>query len=576
MGRTVCPELVGLAGPFTRIARAMSSEWRVHIVPSGARCDTDGEVIHIPFTSDYLPSEMRQVLHGLLDHEVCHVAEERRHREAARKTPIQLLNAESDRRARLLFNVVEDVRIEKRYSRQYVGVAQNIAALNLKAAGDAATMPYQSWWKGFAAAMILRAHDLPADWAEDDFGEYLAACEPELERMRDGVGEWGDASYELAKSIFAKVKDRAEEERKPEGEGDGAAKKGEGGDEGDGESDASRSPDDEPDGFDMLEGVRGALEEYVIHDARAHRRYIPHPKAHALDAVQESEENLAVYEGARSEVMPQIRALRQRQRALVSSWVRRKIRPGLERGHVDDTVLSDVRLGATDVFAELTRKRLLNTAITGLVDCSGSMGDNRRSDHGAYYALRTAVALAESWSSLGIANEWLGFTAFDYVSTGIAPADLTGPFFCRPPLRHLVFKAFDEPLRDVRARFGGIIGRGSNVDGEAVVWAWRRLMARTEKRRILVVICDGQPATWNGCADQQEVADELALQTHLRDAVSMATKSGIEVIGIGAGTPTPRAYFNRDTGAKFVHVRSIATLAFDVYKVMSQRVTDLA
>lgn len=573
----VCHELIGLVGPFTRIARAMSAEWGVRIVPSGSRCDTDGEMIRIPFTSDYLPSEMRQVLHGLLDHEVCHVAEERRHRKMSRATPMDVLRDETDKRVQLLLNVVEDVRIEKYYSKRYIGVAENLAALNLEASKDCAAR--EGWWKRFSAALIVSAHGLDVSWAEEDLGAYLEAVEPELRQMRDGVGPWVDASLDVARRIFDKVKHVHEQQKEraksEEGTEEGAEESTEEGAEESAEE-SGPSPDDDVDNPDVLEATRAGLEQYVIHDAVSNKRYIPHPKAHALDAIEVVDENLSTYVAARAEVLPQIRALRQKQRALVSSWTRRKVRPGLQRGDVDEHVLAGARVGETDLFAELTRKLLLNTAITGLVDLSGSMGGNRAPGNGAYYALRTAIALAESWSALRISNEWLGFTAQDVVDTGIVPADLDGPFFCRPPTLHLVIKAFDESMRTARARFGGIYGRGSNIDGEAVLWAWQRLIVRREKRKILVVINDGRPASWNSCLDQQEYADEVALQSHLRDAVRMATKSGIEVIGIGAGTDSPRAFYNKDTGAKFVHVRTISTLAVDVFKVMKQRITRFA
>lgn len=592
MGK-VCPELVGLAGPFTRIARAMSAEWGVRIVPSGSKCDTDGEMIRVPFTADYLPREMRQVLHGMLDHEVCHVAEERRHRKMTRRTPVEMLRAETDKRVQLLFNVVEDVRIEKRYSAQYVGVAQNLAVLNLKAASDwSAANVAAGWWKTFSASLILLAHGLDAAWAEAEFGDYLRLVGDELDQMRSGVGEWADASLDVARRIFDKVKHKHEDEKPkpPPKDEEKSDHEGDGGDEGDGDGDEGKGeedddsdaddrapgPDDVPDSPDMLESIRTKIEEYVIHDAVTNHRYVPHPKAQALDMVDHADSNIGVYTRARAEVLPQIRVLRQKQRALVSAWSRRKVRPGLERGDVDESVLAGVRVGETDLFSELTRKRVLNTAITGLVDFSGSMGDNRLSGNGAFYALRTAIALAESWSALGIANEWLGYTVQDYALTGITVADLEEHYFCRPPLQHYVIKAFGDSMRESRARFGGIKGNGSNVDGEAVVWASRRLIARREARKILVVICDGQPATWNSCVDKQQIADEIAMQAHLRDAVRMVTKSGVEVIGIGAGTECPSAFYNADTGAKFVYVRSIATLAMDVFKVMKQRVTDLA
>lgn len=574
MGK-VCSELVGLVGPFTRIARAMSAEWGVRIVPSGSRCDTDGEVIRIPFTSDFLPLEKRQELHGMLDHEVCHVAEERRHRKMSRATPVEVLNAETDKRLQLLLNVVEDVRIEARYSKQYVGVAQNLAHLNLRAAeGWTENNAGAGWWKSFTSALIILSHGLDASWAEDNFGDYLRAVEPELQQMRKGVGPWVDDSLDVARRIFETVKHVHDDRKKskPEDEEKDPSDKSEGGDD-----EHDTSPDDDVVGTaDFLEAIRVGLEEYVIHDAVANHRYIPHPKAQALDTVELVNEDLRTYTSARAEVMPQIRALRQKQRAVVAAYTRRKVRPGLHQGDVDEHVLAGVRVGETDLFSELTRKLLLNTAITGLVDLSGSMGNNHRRENGAYYALRTAIALAESWSALGIANEWLGFTANDAMPTGISVADLDGPYFCRPPTLHLVIKAYGESMRAARARFGGIYGRGSNIDGEAVLWAWQRLIVRREKRKILVVINDGQPASWNGCFDQQEYADEVALQTHLRDAVRTVTKSGVEVIGIGAGTETPQAFYNADTGAKFVHVRTMATLAVDVFKVMKQRITRLA
>lgn len=573
MGK-VCSDLMGLVGPFTRIARAMSAEWDVRIVPSGSRCDTDGEMIRIPFTSDYLPPEMRQVLHGLLDHEVCHVAEERRHRKMSRATPVEVLRAETDKRMQLLLNVVEDVRIEKRYSKQYVGVAENLAALNLQAAKEwSERNDHAGWWKKFTAAVIMHAHSLDVTWAEDDLGEYLTAIAPELRQMREGVGAWVDASLDVARRIFDKVKHVHEEQKKraekPEEEGDKGPSEGD-------DDDSELSPDDDVDNADMLEEIRASLEKYVIHDAVSNRRYIPHPKAQALDAIELVGEDTATFTGARAEVMPQIRALRQKQRALVSAWTRRKVRTGLHRGDVDEHTLAGVRVGETDLFSELTRKLLLNTAITGLVDLSGSMGNNRDPSNGAYYALRTAIALAESWSALNIANEWLGFTARDTAATGITASDLDGPYFCRPPTLHLVIKAYHESMRTACARFGSIRGRGSNIDGEAVLWAWQRLIVRREKRKILMVINDGQPASWNGCFDKQEYADEVALQSHLRDAIRTVTRSGVEVIGIGAGTDGPRAFYNKDTGAKFVHVRAISTLAVDVFKVMSQRITRFA
>lgn len=549
----------------------MSAEHSIRIVPSGGRCDTDGETIHIPFTSDYLPPEARQLLHGMLDHEVCHVIEERRHKEALQKSPLELMESiKTDARLALLLNVVEDVRIELRYSAIYVGVAQNLKALNLSAAKaweERAAAGEVNWWNGFCAALIMLGHKYDVSWADAVCGDYLRLCKDEIAAMCNGVGEWASASLAIARRIFDKVKDKFEEDKPPpkgsepsdsEEDGDGGKK--------------MSTPEDDPDG-DMLEPLRRKVEEYVIHDAKLNARYIPHPKAIAKDVVEVALPNTVAYNLARTDAFAQVRVLRQKQRALVASWARRRVRPGRERGDIDDQMLSDVRVGARDLFTELTDKRQLNTAITGLVDCSGSMGHNEFPGHCAYYAARTAIALSEAWTALGVANEWLGYSASDTRPTGITEADLDGPYFCRPPLLHLVFKAYDERLCNVRTRFGDIRGRGSNVDGEAFRWALQRLLVRSEPRKFLVMICDGRPLSSNGCHEKPRSADTKVLQAHLREEILRATQAGVEVLGIGAGTAAPAAYFNADTGAKFVHISDVRTLAVDVFRVMKQRTT---
>ena len=73
----------------------------------------------------------------------------------------------------------------------------------------------------------------------------------------------------------------------------------------------------------------------------------------------------------------------------------------------------------------------------------------------------------------------------------------------RPPnpgrlndLRHIVYKRADEPYRHSRRNLGLMMREGllkENIDGEALLWAHNRLIARPEERRILMVISDGAP-----------------------------------------------------------------------------------
>ena len=68
-------------------------------------------------------------------------------------------------------------------------------------------------------------------------------------------------------------------------------------------------------------------------------------------------------------------------------------------------------------------------------------------------------------------------------------------------LRHIIYKAADQPWRR-RKNLGLMLREGllkENIDGEALLWAYRRLLARPEHRRILMVISDGAPSITRRC-----------------------------------------------------------------------------
>tara|TARA_B000000477_G_scaffold9739_1_gene8174 strand:- start:119 stop:499 length:381 start_codon:yes stop_codon:yes gene_type:complete len=78
-----------------------------------------------------------------------------------------------------------------------------------------------------------------------------------------------------------------------------------------------------------------------------------------------------------------------------------------------------------------------------------------------------------------------------------------------------------------------------NIDGEALEWASKRIMARSEKRKVLMVISDGAPV------DDSTLSVNSAsyLEKHLRDVISMVeNKKLIELIAIGIGHDVTRYY----------------------------------
>ena len=78
-----------------------------------------------------------------------------------------------------------------------------------------------------------------------------------------------------------------------------------------------------------------------------------------------------------------------------------------------------------------------------------------------------------------------------------------------------------------------------NIDGEALLWAHKRLLARPEQRRILMVISDGAPV------DDSTLSTNSSgyLDRHLRDVIDMIqTKSEVELTAIGIGHDVTRYY----------------------------------
>ena len=109
-------------------------------------------------------------------------------------------------------------------------------------------------------------------------------------------------------------------------------------------------------------------------------------------------------------------------------------------------------------------------------------------------------------------------------------------------LRHIVYKTADAPWRRVRPNLGLMMKEGllkENIDGEALEWAHRRMIARTEARKILMVISDGAPV--DDCTLSVNPANFL--EKHLRDVIAMVEKRrAVELLAIGIGHDVTRYY----------------------------------
>jgi cobaltochelatase CobT len=78
-----------------------------------------------------------------------------------------------------------------------------------------------------------------------------------------------------------------------------------------------------------------------------------------------------------------------------------------------------------------------------------------------------------------------------------------------------------------------------NIDGEALLWAHNRLLARAEQRRILMVISDGAPVDDSTLS----VNPGNYLERHLREVIGEIERlSPVELLAIGIGHDVTRYY----------------------------------
>jgi cobaltochelatase CobT len=182
-----------------------------------------------------------------------------------------------------------------------------------------------------------------------------------------------------------------------------------------------------------------------------------------------------------------------------------------------------------------------DTVVGLLIDNSGSM-------RGRPIAIAAICAdiLTRTLERVGVASEVLGFTTRAWKGGQSREQWLADG---RPPspgrlndLRHIVYKRADEPYRHARKHLGLMMREGllkENIDGEALLWAHNRLIARPEERRILMVISDGAPVD-----DSTASANGGAyLEKHLRQVIEwIERRSSVELVAIGIGHDVTRYY----------------------------------
>jgi cobaltochelatase CobT len=215
----------------------------------------------------------------------------------------------------------------------------------------------------------------------------------------------------------------------------------------------------------------------------------------------------------------------------------------LEDGMIDNARLARivVRPETTTIYKVEQDTDFRDTVVTLLIDNSGSMRGRPIT-----IAALSADILARTLERCGVKVEILGFTTRDWKGGNarklwleenrpLAPGRLND-------IRHIIYKSADQRLNRARHNLGLMLKDGilkENIDGEAVRWAYQRLKARREQRKILMVISDGAPV------DDATLSANSGgyLDQHLRAVIHDIEREGaVELLAIGIGHDVTRYY----------------------------------
>jgi cobaltochelatase CobT len=215
----------------------------------------------------------------------------------------------------------------------------------------------------------------------------------------------------------------------------------------------------------------------------------------------------------------------------------------LEEGMLDAAKLSRVVI---DPFHSLSYKmeketKFKDTIVTLLIDNSGSMRGRPIS-----VAAICADILSRTLERCSVKVEILGFTTKNWKGGSsrekwnsenkpINPGRLND-------LRHIVYKSADKPWRQSKKNLGLMLKEGllkENIDGEALLWAFKRLTKRKEERKILMIISDGAPVDDSTLS----VNSGDYLEKHLKKTVKwIEDNSNVEILAVGIGHDVTRYY----------------------------------
>jgi len=564
---------------LTGAARAIAHEPEVEVAWTADTPVVNGKNFRVPMPGRGVPRAQAMEARGFADSFALKL---RHHSES-----LHARHAPAEPAARACYDAVETVRYEALGSNAYAGMRGNLdAALMVRMGADPITraaqpdeVPIQA-----ALALLLREHltgqpvpeaaragvDMLRGWiadkASDDFDALAGSIDDQaafqnltlgmlqhLELTRSDQPEQEATDPEDQDGEDDEDQPQDSESSEDQSPSEVAAEPSEGDDE-EGESESERQTED-----DSAEGEEGEEGEEGMLPTRPNRPWTDLPANFDYKAFTEAfDEVVAASDLCDEEELTRLRAYLDAQlkglQGIVTKLANRLQRRLMaqqnrswdfdqEEGLIDAARLARVVISPGHSLSYKVERdvEFKDTIVTLLIDNSGSMRGRPIS-----IAAISADVMARTLERCGVKTEILGFTTRAWKGGQSREAWLAGGKPAQPgrlnDLRHIVYKKADEPYRHARKNLGLMMREGllkENIDGEALLWAHARLLARSEDRRVLMVISDGAPV------DDSTLSVNNAgyLEQHLRKVIDwIERQSPVQLVAIGIGHDVTRYY----------------------------------
>lgn len=536
------------------VAAAYGEKFGVKVLIQGQDAFTDGERIVIPTANPDDP-HYQQIAWGYLAHEAAHI----------RHTNFDMVQKASSKPIRkALLNIIEDVRIENELAKDYPGTRRSISqVIEYMVDTQQMCVPEQLEPASNLQAWLLfrlRCHFLgqkaltPLYQAVDERVRQLfpAAAMSRLSAMLTAVPSLASTG-EVLKLVDAIVAMLEEESRPPQDESDADS----GNDIGQDASNDSNSSSDsqtpetgssatgdadetgDSDNSDQADNLRQALEasaaqfeldtfaqvaEVLSEQAEGHQGVTPLSLPQAEQAMLGDEAILTLSASESAQIRARLRGMVQSSQDNRNHAKRYGLRVATHR-------LAASQAGESRLFIQRQPRIAPNAAVHLLVDISGSMGKPIGEGNRKYFHVANEAALALAMALEGIPGVVPAVSYFPGIHQEVSIALLP-----KQSVRHRA-ACFDQKPR------------GCTPMAQAMWFAANSLLAQKQKRKLMIVLTDGDPDDWAA--------------TH--DIVDRCRRSGFELLGIGIQTRSVEKFFPQS-----IVINDVKDLKRELFEVTQQ------